>query len=502
MIPNVNSYSQSPENLISHINNAADLLNALESLSSGDKITLCFSFANQSPQAALGTFAEILQEYKDGDWRLRTLALRGLTQLGCEATLEDMKRCDSESAAQILQLFKEELHNARTGNELTRWAAAEAIKLVEYSPHTLNQAGIPRSADEYMREIEERMIVNQRRIKRLDSRKQHTVEYDDYLNFWIFGPVQRLFQERYPDENDIEKVLNSLSVYGIVQSFATFNANEEIQRQFVFPKLKKLAEFYLQDPVHPWLIKYLEYFLKQDQISQKNISRFAQILTFQYLAKPIDSLDNETMEELSLGVDCSNLRLFELERDKNIIRSLSQFQRVEKFCIEDYNQYLQLEKTWKLEIERKIRDFLKLVEILDFNQRLIAEFRSSLESTIYSEIRELQIRSSTSICVTKESTYSLLVSEYQFLHAVKNEAQRQLANYSRSKSEEISEVTAEIELLEESVSRFGMISVGFFIAAALAEVIAVILFILFVIISIIIAAIIIIVAMFASSSGG
>ncbi|MCG9886362.1 MAG: hypothetical protein MH825_12470 [Cyanobacteria bacterium] len=488
------------KDLVHNIRNAADLnylLTSSEQLEDGDRIALCLSLASQSPEVALGAFAEILKSYKNGDWRLRALALQGLAQLGCMNTLKEMRDCQSKDASAVLQLFKGELDNSRAGSELTQWSAAMAMNLIGYSSHSLNLASIPRAPEAYMRQIEEKMLGRQQYVRRLDPLGRRTVDYEDYLNFWIFGPTQRLFQARNPERQDIEEVLDRLSGYGVVQAFKTDDANEVTQRKIVFPRLVSMAKNYLSDPLDYLQSTYFECFLKLDSVSRENANKLAQILTFQYPINDINSLKDKTMEDLGLSIDKSNRQMSDLKDAKNIIRSLSEFHRVEKFCIENYDQYLEREKAWQLAIEKRMQDLLRLDVLLGYNYSLLLGTVASVESSEYDEIKSVKIRSISSGKLVGRKTHTTLLREYEHLKKIKDELQRDLEKISHANFDVIRTTESEISDLSEAGKMFAKWSIYFLLIVVFAEVIVLIVGLIIFVVMLLISA-----AMSGGGSGG
>jgi hypothetical protein len=65
------------------------------------------------------------------------------------------------------------------------------------------------------REITELWLFKKERLQRFSSQRNLTVEYERWLEFWTFGPVDYLFSERSLDSNDINSLLNRLSWLGL-----------------------------------------------------------------------------------------------------------------------------------------------------------------------------------------------------------------------------------------------------------------------------------------------
>lgn len=416
---------KNPKIIVSSIKSAADLIHTLESLSlnDGDKISLVLSFANRSPESALRAFAEILKSYQGGDWNLRSLAIQGFAQLGCSSTLKEMRDCRSEPALEILRLLRKELNNSNTGNELTRWSAAMAMRAIGYSSHSLNCESIPRLPEAYMREIEQQMLDKRQRIREYDSQGHHTNDYDDYLSFWVFGPVQRLFRERH--QKDTGEVLNRLSEYGVLQAFKTQNADLDILRRVVFPRLVKMARKYRSNSASSLQNEYFELFMKSGRISLENTARFAEALTFQYsTSHDAESLQNATMEELHLSIQQSRQRSLDLKNFKETIQSLSEFQYVEMLSSEKYDQYMRQEEAQKMMIEKQVKNILNLDSVLSFNRELLSKTVASFKLSKLSEhhrIRTVSAKLISSSQISNRKSYSTLLTEYEYLNKTRDD---------------------------------------------------------------------------------
>lgn len=138
----IDFYQVSPRELVStSINNAADLLALAHHLIPGDRIDLFFAVAASKPDVAFRAFVTILENYADLTYR--ALALRGLGRISHEPTLEEMRGCQTEFSQELVKVLVEEATGqGKNSNDLTRWAAAEAIDYIGYSPYVLQHSAL------------------------------------------------------------------------------------------------------------------------------------------------------------------------------------------------------------------------------------------------------------------------------------------------------------------------------------------------------------------------
>jgi hypothetical protein len=219
--------SITPAELVkTYVNNAADLLGMCDLcipgtddplLLPGDRIKLFCELAANRPEVAFPAFMMILRDNADPTYR--ALALRGLRWIQHPETLQEMRACETETARELVQMLASELlGKGQYSNDLTRWAAADAIINLQYPPNILRGAafaGLMESPKRIQQEITEIWLVKKERLQRFSSQGYLTVEYDRFLDFWTFGPVDYLFSERSLDSNDIDSLLNRLSWLGL-----------------------------------------------------------------------------------------------------------------------------------------------------------------------------------------------------------------------------------------------------------------------------------------------
>jgi hypothetical protein len=206
-----------PDLVNQHINNAADLLMVSSRLLPGDRIDLFFALAANRPEVAFSAFMTILEGNADPTYR--ALALRGLGRIQHEPTLNEIRACESDDARELVQFLASELKGQGAhSNDLTRWAAADAMVNIEYSAYVLQMTGlggIGEPPKRIAKEIVESYLAKGLRVERFDSQGETTAEYERFLDFWTFGPVERLFQEEMIHASDESMLLQELSFLGL-----------------------------------------------------------------------------------------------------------------------------------------------------------------------------------------------------------------------------------------------------------------------------------------------
>jgi len=303
--------SVTPAELVkTYINNTADLLDAGGRLLPGERIELFFALAANRPEVALPAFLTILRDIADPNYR--ALALRGLGQIVHPETVQEIRACATESAQELVQMLASELlGKGQYSNDLTRWAASDAITNLNYPDSVLRSAafgGLMETPDRIQRELTGRWLSRQKQMQRFDSQNHLTAEYERYLDFWAFGPVDRLFRESILDREDIAQLLKSQGFRGLEQAFSQKENNSV---------LVDCAYAILQDHCK-------SYPSSNNRVLEQNLSRFLK-----------DSSDSETAVHALTNIISLNishdlppaLESGELDDSEVFSRSLEVFSR-------------------------------------------------------------------------------------------------------------------------------------------------------------------------------
>lgn len=172
------------------LNNAQDLINAFYGLSNaGDQVELFFSVAGWRPGEAFRWFVTILQNRAEPP--LRGLALQGLGHITDEPTRLDITSGQSDYSIALLHLLAEEIRGSKAqSNDLTRWSAAWAIEALRFSRDLLAHVeggALAEPPERIRREIIDRKLDEMERLERLNSRGSLAVDYERYLEFWLYA---------------------------------------------------------------------------------------------------------------------------------------------------------------------------------------------------------------------------------------------------------------------------------------------------------------------------
>ena len=182
--------------LVSNIQNASDLVNAYWRLSdAGERLRLFTDLARKKPGIAFVCFKTIL--LNQSDLALRAVTLKSFGELSAFPSL------DEDQTKGFIQYL---LAEVKGGDPLKQLQAANVLeKLVP--PHILSHrelGGLEKPLDRTKRDILDRQV---QRIsyfnadRRRNSRQEFLGDYEDYLNFWLCGPVQDFFAEPATSNN-------------------------------------------------------------------------------------------------------------------------------------------------------------------------------------------------------------------------------------------------------------------------------------------------------------
>ncbi|MEA5420240.1 hypothetical protein VB712_13500 [Spirulina sp. CCNP1310] len=259
------------------LNNAQDLINAFYGLSNaGDRVKLFFDVAQSRPGDAFPWFVTILKNRSEPP--LRALSLQGLGHITHEPTRLDITSGQSEYSIELLHLLAEEIKGSKSqSNDLTRWAAAYAIGWLPFSKNLLSHVeggALTEPPDRIRREIFDRKWDEMERVERLNSRGNLTVDYERYLEFWLYAgamvdflnseSISRRFLEVAGD------VVNFLFVWGI--ELGVRSRNRDIQKiALEFAKQR----FTTDEVVEQRVYKILKQFLSEDYQGDLGFQRMA-----------------------------------------------------------------------------------------------------------------------------------------------------------------------------------------------------------------------------------
>ena len=204
----------------------------------GDQIEMFFSIAEGQPEAAISSFDGIITDSPRST--LKALALQGLGKIP-KLYKQGLTLCQSTESRKLLKLLCNEIKN--NNNDLTAWAAAEALREIGFSLDNIlhSQGGnLPESPrriqdsilDRKLAEVKEIKVNNMSfsigNIRRLNNRGKFTVEYEKFLEFWIYGPTIQIFEEGFESLTS-EEGLESEEYIEIVNDILHFTQIRGIQ---------------------------------------------------------------------------------------------------------------------------------------------------------------------------------------------------------------------------------------------------------------------------------
>jgi hypothetical protein len=155
-------------------------------------------------------------------------------------------------------------------------------------------------------------------LKRFDSQNEPTAEYERYLDFWTFGPAERLFQEEKLNQSDVEHLLRELSFLGLEIALSNKKAGYD---NAITKLLDVILEY--QSNLSEALLEKLRRFLDADisfQDFQKLIPKLVDILKgeLRFTRHPDSQLKIETEEEIREWIEYYDVALEDNEVGKQV----------------------------------------------------------------------------------------------------------------------------------------------------------------------------------------
>lgn len=176
------------------INNAADLrLSFDQQANAGDQVEMFFAMAEGDPVIALISFIPIVKNYTSSP--IKSLAIQGLGKIA-NSYRQELASCASQESQELLKLLCDEIKSS--SSDLIAWAAAEALQKIGFLPENIQHREGGNLSEPPLRiqnEIVDRKIREIDKINRYNSQKKFTAEYERFLEFWIYGPTTRFFEE-------------------------------------------------------------------------------------------------------------------------------------------------------------------------------------------------------------------------------------------------------------------------------------------------------------------
>jgi hypothetical protein len=254
--------------------NAGDLIRYLHNAdNAGEQTRLFFKLAEEKPGVAFRVFVTILRN--QASLPRRALALRGFGKITDPGIKQAIASCQSEDSQELLKWLSEELKGkGEITRDLTRWAAADAIQGIEFPPEYLHHSALGNLSEPPERiaqEIVERNIKQIDKIERLNGTGEWTVEYQRYIDFWIYRPTQELLKDNTAFHNYynynyttlVQDVLWELQVLGVMLGLGlrgSYTPNQIVQ-EITIDQAEKI---YVETENQKLLYEDLEYFINEN----------------------------------------------------------------------------------------------------------------------------------------------------------------------------------------------------------------------------------------------
>lgn len=423
---------------------------------------------------------------------IRALAIQAFGRIPNLVKKSDIAALNNDVSQNLLAVLKEEARHGET--TLIRWSATIAIRSIWYDEEWQKQgkyysvnAGIdaPR--------LEQRIIEDQ--VKPLSSNRPiqrynytgsvFSTEYQDYLDFWAYGPTWELFKlPSYSEDYQflVQQVLNLLSGRGVKYGLKAEN------NYIVIEKSLKLAERIFDQFNFSQILTEISKFL---QHSQKPVRDVAVEMLTPYKQK-LDNKSFSILEALSFNFilqkpELKHLTILELEREilsskeyKEKIKAIfstalsacdANATDVRNLFSSQLNAYQNSLNQQINSFENQVNSVVNYQELIRQNRRLISTAISNIKTVNSSIVYNNLLTSSSAklIEISEPSTYDeclLLDKELiEFKDLIKREVGKVTSNLDKQRSE----LTSSANNLEKTGINSLYITVISFIIAVLAE---------------------------------
>jgi hypothetical protein len=292
------------------VSTAADLSFIFNSeANTGDKIEMFFAIADGQPETAIPSFSAVVRNLTGSP--IKALALQGFGKIP-RPYRQALALCTSEESQELLKLLCKEVKNR--SSDLTVWAAAETLREMGFSLDNIQhyQGGnLSEPPERIQNEILDRKIEEISRIQRRNRRGQITAEYERFLEFWIYGPTDQLFEEKLGSQEYIETVkdiLEKIEVRGVQLGLNSRNKKvQELSLDQAKNIFRQYHNFRQDDPKQVEskraLGNRLKRFLKEGSDSESDL----QALADAFLHEEPTYLNQSRILELSSDEICQDI---------------------------------------------------------------------------------------------------------------------------------------------------------------------------------------------------
>ena len=289
-----------------HIDQPEDLILSFESRNNaGDQIEMFLTVAETKPAEAIEIFGTIATNQLGA---IQALSYQGFSKLEPKIK-KAIANFQLEQSQELFQILCQEVRKNQNNESkhLACWSAAQALQEIGFSQANLQHPEGGNLAEPLTR-IQKRIISQKIKeisiIRRLDIVGEFEANYETYLEFWIYGPTQKLFDAPLEDSQYIsivKDVMNCLQVRGIQLGFEATNKKV---KNIAIEQLKKIFEKYKYNKNSKLKLALgdsLQRFLKSNHTNNTDLDKIAEALLFQHKNDNFnaDQLDSFTISELN-----------------------------------------------------------------------------------------------------------------------------------------------------------------------------------------------------------
>jgi len=371
------------------IDEPEDLILAFESRdNAGDQIEMFLVVAEEKPpKQAIEIFGTVATNQLGP---IQALSYQGFGKL--PPVIKQAIVCfHLEQSQELFEILCREVRENQyhQNRHLACWSATQALKEIGFSRSNLQHPDGGNLIEPITR-IQERIIehkINEiSRIQRLNFSGKFAADYETYLEFWIYGPTEDLFNSKLANPEYIllvEDVMYFLQVRGVDIGFKATNEKvqkiaikqaKDIFKKYKFPKNSKFQYD---------LGNSLKRFLQSGYTKNADLEKIANALFFEYKSDNLtsDRLELSTISELN---QIKNGQTFKKQEIINL------FDNAQQVCDPVVLQTLFRDEKnrYSADIDIKIQQIDKQIQITKYEQERIKQNITTLNSA-FKEIKRI-----------------------------------------------------------------------------------------------------------------
>lgn len=365
------------------ISSAADLSFIFNSrANAGDQIEIFLAIAEGQTETAITSFSTVVRNLTSPP--IKALALQGFGKIS-QPYKQALASCASKESQELLKLLCGEIRNR--SNDLTTWAAAEALKEIGFSldniqhPQGGNLSEPPRRIQN---EILDQKIQEINRIQRFNSREQFTAEYERFLEFWIYGPTIQFFEESFTSQRYIEiadDILHATQVRGIQLGL---NSNNKKIQELSIAKLENIFKEFSRSKSGD--LKYalgesLKRFLRSDKSSDSDLQILVDAFNFEISKDDLEKLDltQLSIEQINQSIEQSRYLCSEISSKFSLSVQVSGERSINNFLFGKKDKYGSMINSHINKLNEQRKNILNLEKILKSNINLLETIVESIK---------------------------------------------------------------------------------------------------------------------------